>query len=46
MALSKNKIKYFTSLSLKKNRDNERVFIAEGVKLVGDLVPYFRAKYI
>ncbi len=46
MALSKNKIKYFNSLSLKKNRDNERVFIAEGVKLVGDLLPYCRAKYI
>jgi TrmH family RNA methyltransferase len=46
MALSKNKIKYFNSLSLKKNRDNEQVFIAEGVKLVGDLLPYFRVKYI
>ena len=39
MALSKNKIKYFNSLNLKKNRDNEQVFIAEGVKLVGDLLP-------
>ena len=46
MALSKNKIKYFNSLSLKKNRDNVQVFIAEGVKLVGDLLPYFRVKYI
>lgn len=46
MALSKNKIKYFNSLNLKKNRDNEQVFIAEGVKLVGDLLPYFKAKYI
>ena len=46
MALSKNKIKYFNSLNLKKNRDNEQVFIAEGVKLVGDLLPYFRAKCI
>ena len=46
MALSKNKIKYFSSLNLKKNRDSEQVFIAEGVKLVGDLLPYFRAKYI
>ncbi len=46
MALSKNKIKYFNSLSLKKNRDNEQVFIAEGIKLVGDLLSCFRAKYI
>ena len=46
MALSKNKIKYFNSLDLKKNRDNEQVFIAEGVKLVGDLLPYFKAKYV
>ncbi len=46
MALSKNKIKYFNSLNLKKNRDNEQVFIAEGIKLVGDLLPYFKAKYI
>ena len=34
------------SLSLKKNRDNEQVFIAEGIKLVGDLLSCFRAKYI
>ena len=46
MALSKNKIKYFNSLNLKKNRDNEQVFIAEGVKLVGDLLPYFKVKYV
>ena len=46
MALSKNKIKYFNSLNLKKNRDNEQVFIAEGVKLVNDLLPYFKAKCI
>ncbi|MBQ8722598.1 MAG: RNA methyltransferase [Paludibacteraceae bacterium] len=46
MVLSKNKIKYFNSLNLKKNRDNEQVFIAEGIKLVGDLLPYFKAKYI
>ena len=46
MALSKNKIKYFNSLNLKKNRDNEQVFIAEGIKLVSDLLLYFRAKYV
>jgi hypothetical protein len=36
MNLSKAKIKYLNSFSLKKNRDKESVFIAEGVKLVGD----------
>lgn len=46
MALSKNKIKYFNALNLKKNRDKEQVFIAEGVKLVADLLPYFKAKFI
>lgn len=46
MSLSKNKIKYLNSLNLKKNRDKEGVFIAEGVKLVGDLLPYFKAKII
>ena len=36
--LSKNKIKYIHSLELKKNRKEEQVFIAEGHKLVEDLV--------
>jgi TrmH family RNA methyltransferase len=31
---------------MKKNRDKESVFIAEGVKLVGDLLPYFKLKTI
>ena len=46
MAISKNKIKYLNSLNLKKNRDKEGVFIAEGMKLVNDLLPYFKAKII
>ncbi|MFI3297636.1 MAG: RNA methyltransferase [bacterium] len=46
MILSKNKIQYFRSLSLKKNRDAEGVFIAEGSKLVLDLLPYFELKYL
>ena len=46
MVLSKNKIKYLNSLSLKKNRDKEGVFIAEGHKLVFDLLPYFKAKLV
>ena len=36
--LSKNEIKYIQSLSHKKTRDDERVFIAEGVKLVNELL--------
>lgn len=39
--LSKNKIKYIRSLDLKKNRKEEHVFVAEGHKLVGDLLGYF-----
>lgn len=46
MSLSKNKIKYLNSFLLKKNRDKEQVFVAEGIKLVGDLLPYFQAKMI
>jgi len=39
--ISKNKIKYIRSLGQKKNRDAENVFIAEGPKVVGDLMGYF-----
>lgn len=38
MLLSKNKIKYLSSLKLKKFRDEHRQFIAEGDKLVGDVL--------
>ena len=37
--ISKNKIKYIHSLELKKNRNKEEVFVAEGHKVVGDLLP-------
>jgi len=37
--LSKNKIKLITSLSHKKYRDENGLFIAEGAKLVTDLIP-------
>lgn len=46
MSLSKSKIKYLNSFSLKKNREKESVFIAEGIKLVADLLPYFKAKIV
>lgn len=36
--ISKNKIKYLHSLELKKNRDSLGVFVAEGPKVVGDLI--------
>lgn len=39
--LSKNRIKYIRSLELKKNRKEEKVFLAEGPKLVGDLLGHF-----
>ena len=39
--LSKNKIKYIHSLDLKKNRKEEHVFVAEGHKLVDDLLNHF-----
>ena len=41
MALSKNQIKYIHALELKKNRKNDKVFLAEGPKLVGDLLGHF-----
>lgn len=44
--LSKNKIKYINSLSMKKNRKDERVFVAEGNKLVTDLISSLSCKMI
>ena len=42
--LSKNKIKYIRSLELKKKRKEEQAFVAEGHKLVGDLLGHFSCK--
>ena len=39
--LSKNQIKFIKSLSLKKHRDESGCFLAEGNKLIIDLLPYF-----
>lgn len=44
--LSKNKIKYIHSLELKKNRKEERAFVAEGHKLVGDLLGHFHCRIL
>ena len=46
MALSKNRIKYIRSLELKKNRKADKVFLAEGPKLVGDLLGHFRCHFL
>lgn len=44
--LSKNKLKYLHSLELKKNRDEEHVFIAEGPKLVDELISHFQCRLL
>lgn len=44
--LSKNKIKYIRSLDLKKNRKEEQAFVAEGHKLVGDLIGHFPCRLL
>lgn len=39
--LSKNKIKYIHSLEQKKHRSKEQAFVAEGNKLVSDMLPHY-----
>lgn len=46
MALSKNRIKYIHSLELKKNRKADKVFLAEGPKLVGDLLGHLPCQFL
>ncbi len=46
MALSKNRIKYIHSLELKKNRKADKVFLAEGPKLVGELLGHFPCVFL
>lgn len=46
MSLSKNKLKYIRSLKDKKYRTEYGVFVAEGNKLVSDLLPYFRCQLL
>ena len=46
MAISKNKIKYIRSLEQKKVRREEKVFVAEGPKLTGDLLGHFHCRYL
>ncbi len=44
--ISKNRLKYVRSLEMKKYRKAEGVFVAEGHKLVGDLLDVFECKYL
>ncbi len=46
MPLSKNKIKYIRSLDQKKIRREENAFLAEGPKLVGDLLGHFPCRLL
>jgi len=42
--LSKNKIKHILSLSRRKEREETSLFVAEGNKMVADLLPLFRCQ--
>lgn len=44
--LSKNKIKFIKSLDLKKNRDRECLFVAEGHKVVEELLGHFGCRLL
>ena len=44
--LSKSKMKWINSLNLKKHRDEEGVFVAEGIKLVSDLLPFLKCRML
>ncbi|MDR0768302.1 MAG: RNA methyltransferase [Dysgonamonadaceae bacterium] len=43
---SKNKIKYIRSLGMKKFRDESGCFLAEGNKLVKDILPFFECELL
>lgn len=44
--LSKTKIKWINSLERKKNRDEENLFVAEGVKIVTELLPVLNCRFL
>ena len=46
MSITKNQIKFVRSLSLKKNRDEHQLFVAEGAKTVTELARAFRCKML
>lgn len=44
--LSKTKIKWIKSLERKKNRDEYNLFVAEGKKIVSDLLPWMKCRFL
>src|SRR5690554_4013294 len=46
MSLSKNKISYIQSLKQKKQRTQHQTFVAEGSKLIYDLLPHMRCQLL
>ena len=46
MSLSKNKIKYIQSLKQKKYREEHNTLVAEGSKLIADLMPYLTCQLL
>lgn len=46
MSLSKNKLKYIRSLKDKKYRSEHATFVAEGNKLICDLLPYLKCQIL
>lgn len=44
--ITKNQIKLIQSLARKKVRDEESLFVAEGIKTIRDILPYFDAKFV
>ncbi|MDR0976152.1 MAG: RNA methyltransferase [Prevotellaceae bacterium] len=46
MPVSKSRIKFIRSLELKKFRKAESAFVAEGPKLVGDLLEHFSCRFL
>ena len=46
MALSKNQIKYIRQLEQKKFRRREGLFVAEGTKVVGDLLAHYQPRAV
>jgi hypothetical protein len=46
MSLSKNKLKYIRSLKEKKYRAEFGTFVAEGHKMVSDLLPFIKCQLL
>ena len=44
--LSKSKTKWIHTLEHKKNRDEQNLFVAEGIKLVSDLLPHLHCRFL